>query len=212
MILRLVVSHCRYESRKTPPSPSPSPVLASGCTDLQDENKSYQVPPKAMSRNSGCSKETVHTSQGFMFNLFVRQSGQPELASATQEQNGLDQTNESEDGADGHLPDKLKSEGQIMREDFPLGAQVIGDRCDTITENSVKINLHKSISDGAAEKVTAPETCDLFTNDQFKSLDARPSSQRAAALMKFRMKRKDRCFEKKVLVTISILRLMDVPS
>ncbi|KAK3194517.1 hypothetical protein Dsin_025827 [Dipteronia sinensis] len=53
----------------------------------------------------------------------------------------------------------------------------------------------------AINKGTAPESMDegtLFSHDRFRGTDSHRSSQREAALTKFRLKRKDRCFEKKV--------------
>jgi pseudo-response regulator 5 len=39
---------------------------------------------------------------------------------------------------------------------------------------------------------------DNFNRDGFRGIDSLRSSQREAALTKFRLKRKDRCYEKKV--------------
>ncbi|KAK2649946.1 hypothetical protein Ddye_017435 [Dipteronia dyeriana] len=53
----------------------------------------------------------------------------------------------------------------------------------------------------AINKSTAPESMNegtLFSHDRFRGTDSHRSSQREAALTKFRLKRKDRCFEKKV--------------
>ncbi|XP_031251094.1 two-component response regulator-like APRR3 [Pistacia vera] len=52
----------------------------------------------------------------------------------------------------------------------------------------------------AVEKGTAPENLNgtLFIHGGFRNMDCHRSSRREAALTKFRLKRKDRCFEKKV--------------
>ncbi|KAK1558927.1 hypothetical protein Q3G72_008370 [Acer saccharum] len=53
----------------------------------------------------------------------------------------------------------------------------------------------------AINKGTAPESMNegtLLSHDRFRGTDSHRSSQREAALTKFRLKRKDRCFEKKV--------------
>nr|XP_048335331.1 two-component response regulator-like PRR95 isoform X1 [Ziziphus jujuba var. spinosa] len=53
----------------------------------------------------------------------------------------------------------------------------------------------------AVEKATAPQSVNdtsHFIHEGFKGMDSLRSSQREAALTKFRLKRKDRCFEKKV--------------
>lgn len=50
------------------------------------------------------------------------------------------------------------------------------------------------------KKRTAPQSVNgsLFNHDGFRNTDSHRSSQREAALTKFRLKRKDRCFAKKV--------------
>lgn len=57
----------------------------------------------------------------------------------------------------------------------------------------------------ADEKNTASEGLDdngHYVHERFRGMDSVRSSQREAALTKFRMKRKDRCFEKKVLLLL----------
>ena len=54
---------------------------------------------------------------------------------------------------------------------------------------------------GAVVRTTVSESVNydgLPSNDQLKGMDSHHSAQREAALLKFRLKRKDRCFEKKV--------------
>ncbi|XP_043812892.1 two-component response regulator-like PRR95 isoform X4 [Manihot esculenta] len=53
----------------------------------------------------------------------------------------------------------------------------------------------------ASEKAMAPESLNdgsFRVHDRFRGIDSHRSSQREAALTKFRLKRKDRCYEKKV--------------
>lgn len=53
----------------------------------------------------------------------------------------------------------------------------------------------------AVEKATASESLNdtsVLAHEGFRGMDSLRSSQREAALTKFRLKRKDRCFEKKV--------------
>lgn len=54
------------------------------------------------------------------------------------------------------------------------------------------------------EKGTAPESLNgtLVIEDGFRNMDSHRSSRREAALTKFRLKRKDRCFEKKVYLLL----------
>ncbi|KAK4848140.1 hypothetical protein QYF36_009745 [Acer negundo] len=69
----------------------------------------------------------------------------------------------------------------------------IGGPCSRIDENAT---LTRAINKG-----TAPESMNegtLFSHDRFRGTDSHRTSQREAALTKFRLKRKDRCFEKKV--------------
>ena len=57
------------------------------------------------------------------------------------------------------------------------------------------------------ENATAPESLSEgghFIHDGSRGLDSSRSSQREAALTKFRLKRKDRCYEKKVLISFYI--------
>lgn len=94
------------------------------------------------------------------------------------------------------------------------GSSVAGQSASSSLCNDVlshlSSNLHGSICnrndgktapDAAVVRTNAPESVNneyLHNNDRLKGMDSHHSTLREAALMKFRLKRKDRCFEKKV--------------
>ncbi|XP_011039348.1 PREDICTED: two-component response regulator-like APRR9 isoform X2 [Populus euphratica] len=91
-----------------------------------------------------------------------------------------------------------------VRHDSPAAGQSTGGLCnDSVIHNkSSAYESFGSKDDGIAkEKAMAQENLndgDNFNRDGFRGMDSLRSSQREAALTKFRLKRKDRCYEKKV--------------
>lgn len=90
------------------------------------------------------------------------------------------------------------------------GQSASGSFCNGVVSH-VNSNVHGSIyhrsdssnptSNGAVMRTTAFESVngeDLSSHDGLKGMDSLHSTQREAALIKFRLKRKDRCFQKKV--------------
>ena len=99
-----------------------------------------------------------------------------------------------------------------VRHDSPAAGQSTGGLCnDAVIHNkSSAYESFGSRDDGnAKEKAMAQENLndgDNFNRDGFRGIDSLRSSQREAALTKFRLKRKDRCYEKKVCATYCISR------
>ncbi|XP_061961674.1 two-component response regulator-like APRR9 isoform X3 [Populus nigra] len=91
-----------------------------------------------------------------------------------------------------------------VRHESPAAGQSTGGLCnDAVIHNkSSAYESFGSRDDGnAKEKAMAQENLndgDYFNRDGFRGIDSLRSSQREAALTKFRLKRKDRCYEKKV--------------
>ncbi|KAJ9681019.1 hypothetical protein PVL29_020095 [Vitis rotundifolia] len=99
-------------------------------------------------------------------------------------------------------------------EELSHGSPVAGQSASSSLCNGVVSHLSSSVhgsfckrndgnptSNGAVVRTTAPESVNdegLSNNDALKGMDSHHSTQREAALMKFRLKRKERCFEKKV--------------
>ncbi|KAJ4831530.1 hypothetical protein Tsubulata_048224 [Turnera subulata] len=99
-------------------------------------------------------------------------------------------------------------------EELKSGSPAAGQSTSSSLCNSVANPNHSSAygslcsrSDGndnsavTAEKSLAPESSSdggFLIHDRFRGMDSLRSSQREAALTKFRLKRKDRCYEKKV--------------
>lgn len=91
-----------------------------------------------------------------------------------------------------------------VRHDSPAAGQSTGGLCNGAINHN-KSSAYESFGsrdDGnAKEKAMAQENLndgDNFNRDGFRGIDSLRSSQREAALTKFRLKRKDRCYEKKV--------------
>lgn len=100
---------------------------------------------------------------------------------------------------------------QTVREQNKGGNSPAGDQssisglCNGLTNNSSSGTYSRidgnSSSAKAIGKGTAPQNLNertLFIHDGFNRICSRHSSQRDAALTKFRLKRKDRCYDKKV--------------
>ncbi|KAL5859438.1 hypothetical protein ACOSQ3_000746 [Xanthoceras sorbifolium] len=96
-----------------------------------------------------------------------------------------------------------------MRQGSPAAGQsACSSLCDGLGNNDNSVTNGGRINDNATfteavSKGTAPESMSeatFFIHDRFRGTDSyHRARQREAALTKFRLKRKDRCFEKKVL-------------
>ncbi|GAV74745.1 Response_reg domain-containing protein/CCT domain-containing protein [Cephalotus follicularis] len=97
-----------------------------------------------------------------------------------------------------------------LRQDSPVVGQSEGSSLCNGVANHNSSSLYGGISSGSenvatsvavVEKALAPQNFKdggIFAHDKFRGMDSYHSSQREAALTKFRLKRKDRCYEKKV--------------
>ncbi|XP_068650105.1 two-component response regulator-like APRR9 [Aristolochia californica] len=98
--------------------------------------------------------------------------------------------------------DQLESEG--MRHDVFVNAQSGSSGLCNRSKSYLNSSGCGSVCDGSNKNITPATAAESgtdegpFTNDGVMVVDYRWSSQREAALTKFRLKRKDRCFEKKV--------------
>ncbi|KAI9382227.1 hypothetical protein POPTR_014G106000v4 [Populus trichocarpa] len=97
-----------------------------------------------------------------------------------------------------------KGPADEVRHDSPAAGQSTGGLCNGVINHN-KSSAYESFGsrdDGnAKEKAMAQDNLndgDNFNRDGFRGIDSLRSSQREAALTKFRLKRKDRCYEKKV--------------
>lgn len=132
----------------------------------------------------------------------------PEMHSSEQVGHLTDETVSNTVDQTLHYQEKLKPEEQVkhgLTADGQTGASLYSGVEDH-TKSSISDSNHDQPGSLAvhqtAEKVTTPESLNdgssLFTPDGSSGIDCPRPSHREAALMKFRMKRKDRCFEKKV--------------
>lgn len=94
------------------------------------------------------------------------------------------------------------------RYDSPTSGQIVdNDSCHAL--NHINSRTYRCIGNGNDGNATSimvvkdnPESFSdsgCYNYDVFRLIDSHRSSQREAALTKFRLKRKERCFEKKVL-------------
>ncbi|XP_024045181.1 two-component response regulator-like PRR95 isoform X3 [Citrus sinensis] len=93
-----------------------------------------------------------------------------------------------------------------LRHGSPAGNQSSNSGlCNGLANNSSSGTYSRIDRNSSSAKAsgtgTVPQNlngCTLFIHDRFNGISARHSSQRDAALTKFRLKRKDRCYDKKV--------------
>lgn len=93
-----------------------------------------------------------------------------------------------------------------LRHGSPAGNQSSNSGlCNGLANNSSSGTYSRIDRNSSSAKAsgtgTVPQNlngCTLFIHDGFNGISARHSSQRDAALTKFRLKRKDRCYDKKV--------------
>lgn len=180
------------------------PASAINCTELK-EDASYsherlfnQLPENTVGTSERCGA-ALSVTQGNMTTLVMGQSNQAGAAFPTS-QLGL-------------IPVQGENNLEPM-EELSHGSPVAGQSASSSLCNGVVSHLSSSVhggicnrndgnptSNGAVVRTTAPESVNdegLSNNDALKGMDSHHSTQREAALMKFRLKRKDRCFEKKV--------------
>ncbi|XP_034709107.1 two-component response regulator-like APRR9 isoform X3 [Vitis riparia] len=180
------------------------PAPAINCTELK-EDASYsheqlfnQLPENTVGTSERCGA-ALSVTQGNMTTLVMGQSNQAGAAFPTS-QLGL-------------IPVQGENNLEPM-EELSHGSPVAGQSASSSLCNGVVSHLSSSVhggicnrndgnptSNGAVVRTTAPESVNdegLSNNDALKGMDSHHSTQREAALMKFRLKRKDRCFEKKV--------------
>ncbi|KAJ9681018.1 hypothetical protein PVL29_020095 [Vitis rotundifolia] len=180
------------------------PTSVSNCTGLK-EDASYsherlfnQLPENAVGTSERCGA-ALSVTQGNMTTLGMGQSNQAGAAFPTS-QLGL-------------IPVQGENNLEPM-EELSHGSPVAGQSASSSLCNGVVSHLSSSVhgsfckrndgnptSNGAVVRTTAPESVNdegLSNNDALKGMDSHHSTQREAALMKFRLKRKERCFEKKV--------------
>lgn len=180
------------------------PTSAINCSELK-EDASYsherlfnQLPENTVGTSERCGA-ALSVTQGNMTTLVMGQSNQAGAAFPTS-QLGL-------------IPVQGENNLEPM-EELSHGSPVAGQSASSSLCNGVVSHLSSSVhggicnrndgnptSNGAVVRTTAPESVNdegLSNNDALKGMDSHHSTQREAALMKFRLKRKDRCFEKKV--------------
>lgn len=180
------------------------PTSAINCSELK-EDASYsherlfnQLPESTVGTSERCGA-ALSVTQGNMTTLVMGQSNQAGAAFPTS-QLGL-------------IPVQGENNLEPM-EELSHGSPVAGQSASSSLCNGVVSHLSSSVhggicnrndgnptSNGAVVRTTAPESVNdegLSNNDALKGMDSHHSTQREAALMKFRLKRKDRCFEKKV--------------
>lgn len=180
------------------------PTSAINCSELK-EDASYsherlfnQLPENTVGTSERCGA-ALSVTQGNMTTLVMGQSNRAEAAFPTS-QLGL-------------IPVQGENNLEPM-EELSHGSPVAGQSASSSLCNGVVSHLSSSVhggicnrndgnptSNGAVVRTTAPESVNdegLSNNDALKGMDSHHSTQREAALMKFRLKRKDRCFEKKV--------------
>lgn len=95
-----------------------------------------------------------------------------------------------------------------LRHGSPAGNQSSNSGlCNGLANNSSSGTYSRIDRNSSSAKAsgtgTVPQNlngCTLFIHDRFNGISARHSSQRDAALTKFRLKRKDRCYDKKVYI------------
>lgn len=129
--------------------------------------------------------ETLNSEQGYHFSDEISKSS---FNQAMQEDNYLEQVEEH-----GH------------------GSAATGQTNSSSLCNGAVGNSKRVAYEGRDEIATGSESWNessLPIHDGSRGMDALHSSQREAALTKFRLKRKDRCYEKKVLIVfISFIRV-----
>ncbi|KAH9731220.1 Two-component response regulator-like PRR95 [Citrus sinensis] len=103
-----------------------------------------------------------------------------------------------------------------LRHGSPAGNQSSNSGlCNGLANNSSSGTYSRIDRNSSSAKAsgtgTVPQNlngCTLFIHDRFNGISARHSSQRDAALTKFRLKRKDRCYDKKVKSDARISRCL----
>ncbi|XP_057973482.1 two-component response regulator-like APRR5 [Malania oleifera] len=191
------------------------PTLAGNCADLhEDVSKSDILSSNQFSENTVASSQwyraTSSNSQENM-NSFPMSS----LIHSNPEIPNLEQGYCSFDDATNNYAEKTMHKEKIIvfTEKVKHGSDAAPQSGSSSLCNSVGGHHNSSLcgsicngSDGSAilgtenGRITAPETSgdEVINHDEIKEMGFHRSSQREAALAKFRLKRKDRCYEKKV--------------
>ncbi|KAF2324953.1 hypothetical protein GH714_021839 [Hevea brasiliensis] len=216
-------SFSRYNSKMLQPL---FPTSTSNFTKFkEDASKSLELSPNHVSQNiSSVSQRhsaSLNGSQEIMTTMVVGHSGQAELAHSNPQQliripGDSEQNNrQSEETTTNSVDQSLHQQNNMelaeeLRHGSPAASQsTSSSMCNGIADdsNSSAYGSFCSRHEGSAtlvvasEKAMVPERVNdggFFVYDRFKGMDSHRFSQREAALTKFRLKRKDRCYEKKV--------------
>ncbi|KAJ9171583.1 hypothetical protein P3X46_014933 [Hevea brasiliensis] len=133
----------------------------------------------------------------------------PEIHDSEQNHRQSDETTINSVDQNTHQQNNMEPVEELRHGSPAAGQSTSSSMCNSIADhnNSSAYGSLCSRNDGNAilvvgsEKARVPESLNdggLFLHDRFRGMDSHRASQREAALTKFRLKRKDRCYEKKV--------------
>ncbi|CAK7348622.1 unnamed protein product [Dovyalis caffra] len=133
----------------------------------------------------------------------------PEIHDSNQNHRCPDETTYNSVDQNDHQQNNLEPVDDLSRDSPAIGQSTSSSLCNGAANynNSSAYEGFGSRNDGNASSVVASEKAmaqenlndgGSFKHDGFRGIDSHRSGQREAALTKFRLKRKDRCYEKKV--------------